>query len=109
MGGYSVARTLFGYFASDREKPLDARLTAFANCVPALVLSVVYGTVSVVRLATFDDEKKLLCDRLRHQPLNPNAHGILGGILLADPQRLSEATDELRTAVKLQPDLPDGR
>ena len=44
---------------------------------------------------------------LRHQPLNPNAHGILGGILLADPQRLSEATDELRTAVKLQPDLPD--
>ena len=107
-GGFLLARGATQSLARNKGFSLSDGWQQALAFVPAAMLAIVFGLVSVCRAAAFQDEMTLWKDAVATQPNDPTALYNMC-VLLAKEGRTAEAIEDYRKALAIKPDYAEAR
>ena len=108
VGGYLLIQKYLKRKSRDAEAALNTRPRPIAIALPVVLLSLLLGVVSAMRLAAYNDPMRLWQRVVEYQPNNYTAHYNLG-MMLNQAGRETESFAALEAAVKANPNAANAR
>jgi protein O-mannosyl-transferase len=108
VGGYLLIQRYLKRKSRDAEAALNTRSKPIVIALPVLLLVVLFGVVSAMRLVAYNDPIRLWQHVVQHQPNNYTAHYNLG-MMLNQAGREAESFAELQAAVAANPNSANAR